>query len=89
MNNEKADMHLIYGPDNGNGRTALKLYHETFPNRCTEKYNMFAVHRFTKVPSSCIGVSVKLYRETYAKQQICQALSISDLKVIIYETPVD
>ncbi|GFX99926.1 uncharacterized protein TNCV_259631 [Trichonephila clavipes] len=40
-NSEKADVHLIYGAANGNGRAALRLYQELFRNRCMWKHTMF------------------------------------------------
>ncbi|KFM72950.1 hypothetical protein X975_25428, partial [Stegodyphus mimosarum] len=43
---EKADMHLMYGADNGNGRAALRLHQERFPNRRMPKHTIFErLHR--------------------------------------------
>ncbi|KFM77037.1 hypothetical protein X975_18776, partial [Stegodyphus mimosarum] len=38
---EKANMHLMYGTANGNGRAALRLYQERFPKRRMPKHTMF------------------------------------------------
>lgn len=43
---EKADMHLMYGIANCNGRKALRLYHERFPNRTMPDHKIFPrLHR--------------------------------------------
>lgn len=41
MNSEKANMHLIYGAANGNGKAVLQLYQESFPNRHRLNPKMF------------------------------------------------
>ncbi|GFY00427.1 uncharacterized protein TNCV_1664661 [Trichonephila clavipes] len=45
-NNEKADIHLMYGADNSNGRTVLQLYQYRFPSRDMPNHKMFqTLHR--------------------------------------------
>lgn len=45
-NSEKADMHLIYGAANRNGRVAPRLYQERFPNSRMTNHKMFErLHR--------------------------------------------
>lgn len=45
-NVELADMHLVYGAADCNGRTALRLYQERFPNRRAPHHTIFArLHR--------------------------------------------
>ncbi|KAF8771229.1 hypothetical protein HNY73_018676 [Argiope bruennichi] len=45
-NSEKADMHLMYGADNGNGRAELRCYQKRFLSRRMPNHKMFErLHR--------------------------------------------
>jgi len=45
-NEELADMHMVYGAEDGNAREAVRLYQEKFPNRYLPGHEMFtAIHR--------------------------------------------
>ncbi|KMQ96272.1 hypothetical protein RF55_3456 [Lasius niger] len=39
---ELADIHLVYGRADGNGRLATRMYQETFPGRRTPNHQTFA-----------------------------------------------
>lgn len=45
-NEEMADMHLVYGEASGNGRAAVRLYRQKYPNRRVPHHELFArLHR--------------------------------------------
>ncbi|GIY19795.1 hypothetical protein CDAR_365711 [Caerostris darwini] len=41
----KADMHCLYSSANGNGRAALRMYHEQFPDRRMPDHILRPLHR--------------------------------------------
>lgn len=46
---EMADMHLVYGFVNGNGRAAVREYRERFPNRRIPQHQTFGrLHRLLR-----------------------------------------
>ena len=52
-NEEMADMRLMYGKANGNGREAVRLYSERYQNRRIPNHKLFAnLHDYAKVDRS-------------------------------------
>ncbi|KFM62974.1 hypothetical protein X975_21073, partial [Stegodyphus mimosarum] len=79
----KADMHLMYGADNGNGRAALRLYQERFPNRRMPKNTMFErLHR-----SLCENGSLEATSDTRSGRTARQPRIKESILNIVHESP--
>ncbi|GFX44930.1 uncharacterized protein TNCV_3429791 [Trichonephila clavipes] len=75
-NSKKANMHLMYGAVNDNGREALRLHQEHFPSRCMSNHKIFQrLHRKT-CENGSFDVSIdgrgrsRTVRQTHLKEVI-------------------
>lgn len=67
-NDEKADMHYMYGRANGNGREALRMYQAQFPDRRMPDHRMFQrLHRQLCETGSFLSTRHTAGRPTYVR----------------------